>query len=101
MHQTKTIVPYSLLLAAVMTKEWIRIRWSPIMSVRSFSHFLASTKLSNRKTKTCIYIFKVIKVDKSAIDQLLAFDDDDDDDEDEESDDTEVRKNARRGRERF
>jgi len=32
---------------------------------------------------------KVIKVDKSAIDQLLAFDDDDDDDEDEESDDTE------------
>ena len=40
-------------------------------------------------------------MDKSAIDQLLAFDDDDDDDEDEESDDTEVRKNARRGRERF
>ena len=36
----------------------------------------------------------MIKVDKSAIDQLLAFDDDDDDDEEEDDDDdAEVGKN--------
>ena len=37
----------------------------------------------------------VIKVDKSAIDQLLAFDDDDDDEEESEEDDAEVRRHRR------
>ena len=38
---------------------------------------------------------QVIKVDKSAIDQLLAFDDDDDDEEESEEDDAEVRRHRR------
>ena len=38
---------------------------------------------------------QVIRVDKSAIDQLLAFDDDDDDEEESEEDDAEVRIHCR------
>ena len=41
------------------------------------------------------FLLQVIKVDKSAIDQLLAFDDDDDDEEESEEDDAEVRRHRR------
>ena len=70
----------------------------PVSDVSGYSLFYTLTNLAYSKlSKRILYVFffKVIKVDKSAIDQLLAFDeDDDDDDEESEEDDTEVRKNA-------